>query len=57
MGLIEMQIEDPDGIRIILVEVPADHPARPAINASRRHPAHRRLRITKHRPAQITERG
>ena len=27
-GLIEMQIEDPDGIRIILVEVPADHPLR-----------------------------
>jgi predicted enzyme related to lactoylglutathione lyase len=27
-GLIEMQIEDPDGIRIVLVEVPADHPLR-----------------------------
>src|SRR5512142_645621 len=27
-GLIEMQIEDPDGTRIILVEVPADHPLR-----------------------------
>ena len=27
-GLTEMQIEDPDGIRIILVEVPADHPLR-----------------------------
>jgi catechol 2,3-dioxygenase-like lactoylglutathione lyase family enzyme len=27
-GLIEMQIEDPDGIWIILVEVPADHPLR-----------------------------
>jgi catechol 2,3-dioxygenase-like lactoylglutathione lyase family enzyme len=27
-GLIEMWIEDPDGIRIILVEVPADHPLR-----------------------------
>src|SRR5690349_3396543 len=25
-GLTEMHIEDPDGIRIILVEVPADHP-------------------------------
>jgi catechol 2,3-dioxygenase-like lactoylglutathione lyase family enzyme len=24
-GLIEMWIEDPDGIRIVLVEVPADH--------------------------------
>jgi catechol 2,3-dioxygenase-like lactoylglutathione lyase family enzyme len=27
-GLTEMWIEDPDGIRIILVEVPADHPLR-----------------------------
>ena len=27
-GLIEMRIEDPDGIRIVLVEVPADHPLR-----------------------------
>ena len=27
-GLIEMWIEDPDGIRIVLVEVPADHPIR-----------------------------
>ena len=27
-GLIEMQIEDPDGIRIVLVEVPAGHPLR-----------------------------
>ena len=27
-GLIEMQIEDPDGIRIVLVEVPVDHPLR-----------------------------
>jgi predicted enzyme related to lactoylglutathione lyase len=27
-GLTEMQIEDPDGVRIILVEVPADHPLR-----------------------------
>lgn len=25
-GLIEMEIEDPDGVRIVLVEVPADHP-------------------------------
>jgi hypothetical protein len=25
-GLIEMRIADPDGIRIVLVEVPADHP-------------------------------
>ena len=27
-GLTEMWIEDPDGIQIILVEVPADHPLR-----------------------------
>ncbi len=27
-GLSEMRIEDPDGIRIVLVEVPADHPLR-----------------------------
>ena len=27
-GLIEMQIEDPDGVRIVLVEVPAGHPFR-----------------------------
>jgi catechol 2,3-dioxygenase-like lactoylglutathione lyase family enzyme len=27
-GLVEMWIEDPDGIRIVLVEIPADHPLR-----------------------------
>ena len=27
-GLAEMCIEDPDGIRIVVVEVPADHPLR-----------------------------
>ena len=27
-GLTEMWIEDPDGVRIALVEVPADHPLR-----------------------------
>jgi catechol 2,3-dioxygenase-like lactoylglutathione lyase family enzyme len=27
-GLTEMWIEDPDGIRIVLVEVPANHPLR-----------------------------
>ena len=27
-GLIEMWSEDPDGIRIVLVEVPAEHPLR-----------------------------
>jgi catechol 2,3-dioxygenase-like lactoylglutathione lyase family enzyme len=27
-GLAEMWIEDPDGVRIVLVQVPADHPLR-----------------------------
>lgn len=27
-GLVEMWIEDPDGVPIVLVEVPADHPLR-----------------------------
>jgi catechol 2,3-dioxygenase-like lactoylglutathione lyase family enzyme len=27
-GLIEMWIEDPDGVRIVLVEIPEDHPLR-----------------------------
>lgn len=27
-GLIEMWIEDPDGMQIVLVEIPADHPLR-----------------------------
>jgi len=27
-GLTEMWIEDPDGVRIVIVEVPADHPLR-----------------------------
>ncbi|MFD1829712.1 MULTISPECIES: VOC family protein [Streptomyces] len=27
-GLVEMWISDPDGVRIVLVEVPADHPLR-----------------------------
>jgi catechol 2,3-dioxygenase-like lactoylglutathione lyase family enzyme len=39
-GLIEMWIQDPDGIRIVLVEVPADHPLRrdprPALPPGRR---------------------
>jgi len=34
VGLIEMWIEDPDGVPIVLVEVPADHPLR-------RDPRHR----------------
>jgi len=28
MGLAEMWIEDPDSVRIVLAEVPADHPPR-----------------------------
>ena len=35
-GLIEMWIEDPDGIRIVLVEEPADHPLRRDPRASPR---------------------
>ena len=27
-GLTEMWVEDPDGIRVMLVEIPADHPLR-----------------------------
>jgi catechol 2,3-dioxygenase-like lactoylglutathione lyase family enzyme len=27
-GLVEMSLEDPDGVRIVLVEVPPDHPLR-----------------------------
>jgi catechol 2,3-dioxygenase-like lactoylglutathione lyase family enzyme len=27
-GLLEMWIADPDGVRIVLVEIPADHPLR-----------------------------
>ena len=27
-GLTEMWVEDPDGVRIVLVEVPGDHPLR-----------------------------
>jgi predicted enzyme related to lactoylglutathione lyase len=27
-GLVEMWLADPDGVRIVLVEVPADHPLR-----------------------------
>ena len=27
-GLVEMELADPDGVRLVLVEVPADHPLR-----------------------------
>jgi predicted enzyme related to lactoylglutathione lyase len=33
-GLTEMWIEDPDGVRIVLVEVPADHPLRRDLRSS-----------------------
>ncbi len=33
-GLIEMWIEDPDGVPIVLVEVPADHPLRRDLRSS-----------------------
>jgi len=33
-GLIEMWIEDPDGVRIALVEVPVDHPLRRDLRSS-----------------------
>jgi catechol 2,3-dioxygenase-like lactoylglutathione lyase family enzyme len=35
-GLTEMWIEDPDGVRIVLVEVPASHPLRRDARASSR---------------------
>ena len=35
-GLTEMWIEDPDGVRIVLVEVPADHPLRRDVRSSSR---------------------
>jgi len=35
-GLTEMWIQDPDGIRIVLVEVPDDHPLRRDPRAARR---------------------
>jgi catechol 2,3-dioxygenase-like lactoylglutathione lyase family enzyme len=65
-GLIEMWIKDPDGIQIVLVEVPADHPLRrdprsmlPSRRQTRRsvrHPRHpgrrRQVRpLTTPRPA------
>lgn len=27
-GLVEMWLEDPDGVRVVLVEIPSDHPLR-----------------------------
>jgi len=54
-GLIEMHIEDPDGIRIILVEVPADHPLRrdprPALPPGRRTARRTTTSSTETRPS------
>ena len=53
-GLTEMWIEDPDGIRIVLVEVPADHPLRRAFGSAVTGPAHLQawpgLRLLRLRP-------
>lgn len=37
-GLIEMWIRDPDGVPIVLVEIPADHPLRRDIRGDRLRP-------------------
>jgi len=52
-GLIEMWIEDPDGIRIVLVEVPAGHPLRRDPRSALPPGRRTRCRIT----ARSTERG
>jgi Glyoxalase/Bleomycin resistance protein/Dioxygenase superfamily len=61
-GLIEMWIEDPDGIRIVLVEVSADHPLRrdprPALPSARRTVCRIPARSTETRqPSARTECG
>lgn len=38
-GLIEMHVTDPDGVRLIFVEVPADHPLRRDVRQDERRPA------------------
>jgi hypothetical protein len=56
-GLTEMHIEDPDGIRIILVEVPADHPLRrdprPALPPGRRTACRITTRSTEMRRSSV----
>jgi len=52
-GLTEMWIEDPDGIRIVLVEVPAGHPLRRDPRSALPPGRRTRCRIT----ARSTERG
>ncbi|CAM5671563.1 hypothetical protein STENM36S_08115 [Streptomyces tendae] len=40
-GLVEMWIADPDGTRIVLVEVPAEHPLRYLPEIPQPPPGHR----------------
>ena len=64
-GLTEMWIQDPDGIRIVLVEVPADHPLRcdprPALPSGRRTlmPHHSALQqnAASQRPPGVRQKG
>jgi catechol 2,3-dioxygenase-like lactoylglutathione lyase family enzyme len=56
-GLTEMHIEDPDGVRIILVEVPADHPLRrdprPALPPGQRTARRTTTSSTETRPSTV----
>jgi hypothetical protein len=58
--LIEMWIEDPDGTRIALVEVPADHPLRvsraqvsPAVSWACRVAVSEQIHSSANRPSAI----
>jgi catechol 2,3-dioxygenase-like lactoylglutathione lyase family enzyme len=48
-GLIEMWIEDPDGIRIVLVEVPAGHPLRRDPRPGQAHSSHSHASLHLHK--------
>ena len=56
-GLIEMQLKDPDGIWIVLVEVPANHPLRldprPGLQPGRRTACRTATRSTETRRSSI----
>ncbi|MDQ0766724.1 hypothetical protein QFZ22_001233 [Streptomyces canus] len=55
-GLIKMWIADPDGTRIVLVEVPADHPIgyRPGIRPQPGRCSQRRsVRVSSRKPAEV----